>query len=182
MYICETENTRLMERMTVAVAVHPTIREFIIDTNGSDTIVPDKSDLLWKLVKANLTTYKNVNTENDSKSCIYIELLQTGFHKSYNNGSMLYISTMYHCYLTEAGQNQVAKELRSRFKNTFHTFVMGALVGNPGLKQKEAFILFIDKFRLSENSITYEMLKKSWDRSLQKEIMKSKKTACLISF
>ena len=170
-----------MERMTVSVAVHPTIREFILDTNGSDTLVPDKSDLLWKLVKANLTTYQP-DKNDDIKPCIQIELLQTGFHKSYNNGSMLYISTMYHCYLTEKGQNEIAKELRSRFKNTFHTFVMGALVGNPDLKQKEAFILFINKFNLSENCITYEMLKKSWDRSLQKEIMKTKKTGCLIAF
>ena len=64
-FVKPQKHIRLMERMTVSVAVHPTIREFILDTNGSDTLIPDKSDLLWKLVKANLTTYQpDKNDEN----------------------------------------------------------------------------------------------------------------------
>ena len=92
------------------------------------------------------------------------------------------MNSMYRTYITEQGMNDIAKELRKRFKDAFHTFVMGALVGNPKLKQKDAFILFIDKFNLSENEITFEMLKKSWDRSDHKKSVFSKKSFCTILF
>lgn len=181
-----------MEGSFVTIRVHPTIREFIIDTNGSDLIVPNKDDLLWKITKANLTTWHEDSGKIGNDDCtVRIALLDshsektfTNYPGKYNSGYSNYIhmNPLYRTYITEQGMSCIAKELRKRFKDAFHTFVMGALVGNPKLQQKEAFILFIEKFNLSENEITFEMLKKSWDRSSHKKSVFNKKTFCTILF
>lgn len=176
--------------MRVSVRVHPTIREFIVETNGSDIITPNKDDLLWKQVKANLTTYNenNISSKDNDASYVYIELLDSASVKSFTafnrekGKNYIYIDPLFRCFLTKRGENEIAKELRKRFKNSFHTFVMGALVGNPKLQQKEAFDLFIEKFNLSLNEITYEMLKKSWDRSIHKKSLFDDKLICTILF
>ncbi len=172
-------------RMRVAVRVHPTIREFIIDTNGSDLIVPGKHDLLWKKVKANLVTYSEQNAikENPEDSYIYIELLDMHSTKQFTKDKgYINMNPMYRCFLSKKGQSLVAAELRKRFKDSFHTFVMGALVGNPNLQQKEAFELFIEKFNLTQNKVTFDMLKKSWDRSEHKKFVFNKKNFCTLLF
>ena len=181
-----------MEGSFVVIRVHPTIREFIIDTNGSDLIVPNKDDLLWKITKANLTTwYEDSGKTADGDCTIRIALLDSHSEKVFTNfagkyrgkySNYIHMNSMYRTYITEQGMNDIARELRMRFKDAFHTFVMGALVGNPKLKQKDAFTLFIDKFNLSENEITFEMLKKSWDRSDHKKSVFSKKSFCTILF
>lgn len=176
-----------MDRMMVSIKVHPTIREFIIDTNGSDVIIPNKNDLLWKYIKANLTTYnekeKQKLSAEEEKDCIYIALLELRGDESFSmDKGYIFMNQMYRCFITEKGQKQIAKELRIRFKQTFHTFVLGALLGNPNLQQKEAFLLFMQKFNLTENKINYEMLKKSWDRSLEKKMIHNRKRFCNIIF
>ena len=179
-------------RTFVTIRVHPTIREFIIDTNGSDLIVPNKDDLLWKITKTNLTTWQEDSARiNEGDSTIRIALLDCHGHKSFSfstgkyNGdrsNYIYQNPMFRTYITDHGMIDISKELRKRFKDAFHTFVMGALMGNPKLKQKDAFILFIEKFNLSENEITFDMLKKSWDRSDHKKSVFSKKIFCSILF
>ena len=84
------------------------------------------------------------------------------------------INTLFRCFLSKEGNSEIANELRKRFKNSFHTFVLASLIANPDLQQKEAIENFIEHFHLTNNKVTYEMLKKSWDRSEEKESLVKK--------
>jgi hypothetical protein len=167
-----------MERMKVAVRVHPIIREFLIDTTGKDTIFPEKGDLYWGILAQNLETPPNDYIEPiDTDNYIYIELPNIHGHKYFCNQKKksIYIDTLFRWYLSKEGQNKVNSILRKNFKNSFHCFVQGAVVCNPDLQQKEAIEMFCDTYNLSMDKITPDMLFKSWNRSPHKEKTRTNK-------
>lgn len=178
--------------MTVDVKVHPTVREFIIDTNGSALLVPDKYDWLWLLLKQHLdvppSDYLAPSKEELEREYIQISLLDAhseacfvknasklNHKKKPANPNMVHINTMFRWYLSPSAQLSISQHLRSQFKACFHTFVQGAVVGNPNLQQKEAIIKFCELHNLTLNDISEDMLIKSWQRSPQKEKLWSKK-------
>lgn len=157
-----------MERMRVSVRVHPIIREFLIDTIGSDTITPKKGDLIWAILKQNLETApENFREPIDIDNHIYIELLDCHSCSTYSVKSsvFLHINTMFRWHLSEKGQNRINSILRANFKTTMHCFIQGAISCNPELQQREAMEEFCNTYNLTMNKITPDMIKKSWDRS-----------------
>lgn len=158
-----------MERMKISVVVHPIIREFLIDTIGSDTITPKKGDIVWAIVKQNLETapadYSSdpLNKENT----IYIEILDCHSSSNYSVSSskFIHINHLFRWYLSPTGQNKINMILRRNFKTALHTFMQGAIACNPEIQQKEAMNEFCNMYNLSMNKISPDMIKKSWDRS-----------------
>jgi len=67
--------------LTVPVKVHPTVREFILSTNGSDLVVPQKNDWLWFILKQHLDVPPNdyVFRQIEEGSFINISLLNAGW-------------------------------------------------------------------------------------------------------
>ena len=166
-----------MNGMQVYIKVHPSVREFILCTNGSINIVPKKNDWIWLLLKQNLTTapetYKTIPDDELHTSYISIALLDASgskvFVKNKTSGkSEIYMNTLFRFHLTEHGQNVIAKHLRTQFKQCYHNFVQGALAVSPDLEQKQVIIEFCKLYNISFNHITEEMLYKSWQRSDQK--------------
>lgn len=174
------------ERMTVPVQVHPTVREFIINTHGSDVITPDNKSQFWTTVKYYLTLppadYKQPQTKDN---IIYIELLDCLGAKSVNKqaGKLLHVDTLFRWYLSEDGQKEIAKHLRKELKHTFHCFVQGAVACNPKLEQRQAMEEFCKIYNLTLNELSEDMLKKSWDRSPHKlMVIKRKFKFCPLFF
>lgn len=176
-----------MSNQTVQVKVHPTIKEFIVTTTGSDTIVPKKDDWLWFILKQNLevppSDYTFLNEEKES--FINISLLDTtGTKVQVRNQSKrissikdrdpsnIYLNPLFRWYLSDKAQNMIATHFRKAFKECFHNYVQGALVNNPKLEQKEAIMSFCDLYKLEFNAISEDMLIKSWQRSPQKSKLK----------
>ena len=163
-----------MERFKVPVRVNPIIREFLIDTTGSDTIVPKPKDLIWAIIKQNLETLPDDYIEPiDTDNYIYVELLDCGGggHACYCNqrNQIIYINTLFRWHLSNKGQNKINSILRANFKNSFHSFMMGAVRCNPLLQQKEAMEEFCNMYNLSIQKLTPDMIKKNWDRSEHKK-------------
>jgi len=173
--------TVFKERMTVPVQVHPIIREFIIDTNGSDIIVPDKTSLLWKTVKYNLELPPDNYQEPLTKdNIIYIALLDASGTKSFlkKTDKVITIHTLFRWYLSHEAQEEIAGHLRKQFKNTFHCFMQGALANNPKLEQRQGMESFCRMYHLTMNELSEDMLKKSWDRSSHKLMVVKRKFCC----
>lgn len=174
------------ERMTVPVQVHPTVREFIIDTYGSDVIIPDSQSQFWTTVKYYLklppVDYRTPETKDN---IIHIALLDSLGAKSVNKqaGKLLHVDTLFRWYLSEDGQKEIAKHLRRELKHTFHCFVQGAVACNPKLEQRQAMEEFCKLYNLTLNELSEDMLKKSWDRSPHKTmVIKRKFKFCPLFF
>ena len=165
-------NSKFMERFKVPVRVNPIIREFLVDTTGSDTITPKPKDLIWSIIKQNLETIPDNYIEPiDTENYIYVELLDCGGHTSYCNqlNKVIYINTLFRWNLSPKGQNKIHTILRANFKNSMHSFILGAMACNPKLQQKEAMKQFCNTYNLSIQKLTPDMIKKSWDRSEHKK-------------
>ncbi|HLP03837.1 MAG TPA: hypothetical protein VK152_00270 [Paludibacter sp.] len=163
---------RKIERMKVPVRVSPIIREFLIDTTGTDTIIPKQKDLIWTIIKQHLETAPDDYRDPiDLDNYIYIELLDCSAHPvfSLQRNDMLYVKTLFRWHLSQKGQNKINSILRANFKNAMHSFIMGAISCNPSLKQKEAMEEFCTTYNLSIQKLTPDMIKKSWDRSEHKK-------------
>jgi len=152
--------------MRIPVRVHPIIREFLIDTTKTDVITPVKGDIYWGSIQNELELppidYKD---PIDIQNFIFIELPNCHGHKA----------TMFRWYLSQKAQNKINSILKANFKNSYHCFMQGAILGNPDLQQKEAMELFCDFYNLSMDKVTPDMLKKSWMRSPHKEKINTNK-------
>lgn len=162
---------QLMERMKIPVQVHPIIREYLIDTTGSDTIVPQKHDLIWATMKQYLETIPDQSTNTICpEKTIYIELLDCRNTPVFcvQKSAFIHVNTLFRWHLSEKGQAKVNHILRVNFKNQMHAFIQGAMACNPALQQRQAMQQFCDMHKLTMQKITSDMIKKSWDRSEHK--------------
>lgn len=161
-----------MERFKVPVRVNPIIREFLIDTTGSDIITPKPKDLIWAVLKQHLETAPVDYIEPiDTDNYIYVEILDCHRDKTYcfQSNRFLHINTLFRWHLSKRGQERIHSWLRRNFKNSLHSFIMGAVACNPELQQKEAMEEFCNIYKLSIQKLTPDMIKKSWDRSDHKK-------------
>jgi hypothetical protein len=176
----------VVERMLIPVQVHPTIREFIIDTHGSDVVVPDKYSLFWKTIKYNLETPPaNYHEPLTRDNIIYVGLLDSSGTASLvrKRDKITYINSLFRWYLSPEAQEEIAFFFRKQFKHTFHCFMQGAVAANPKVEQRKAMEDFCRIYNLTLNEISEDMLKKSWDRSEHKKsVISTKKNHCPLFF
>jgi hypothetical protein len=169
------------ERMLTPVQVHPIIREFIIDTNGSDVIVPEKNSLFWKTIKYNLEIPPEDYREPQTKdNIIYIALIDSTGTKSVSKktDNTIYINHLFRWYLSHEAQEEIASYLRKQFKHTFHCYIQGAVSNNPNIEQRHAIENFCKMYHLTMNELSEDMLKKSWYRSDHKQMVEKRKFIC----
>lgn len=158
----------LMERMKIPVQVHPIVREYLIDTTGSDTIVPQRHDLIWSTIKQYLETIPETNSEPmPADKTIYIELLDCRSTPVFciQKAAFVHVNTLFRWHLSAKGQAKINHILRANFKAQLHAFIQGAVGCNPQLEQREAMEAFCDLHNLTMQKVTPDMIRRSWDRS-----------------
>jgi hypothetical protein len=150
-------------RIPVQVKVSPVVREFMVCFYGSHIIQPHYEDAFGWLIKLLLEippkdyTYKKLPDED----CLTFLMPHGSFGENRNyNLYRHYLSPMHHRVLDRIFYKQ--------FKETFHYFMVGALRGGAKT-QKEAIYIFCDTYNLPLRHITFDLLKKSWDRSVEKK-------------
>jgi hypothetical protein len=158
-------------RMKIPVRVKPVIKEYILDTTGSDTIVPKKGDLLWAILKKHLQTppanYHEPECSTDET--IFIELLDCHNTTTLVGDKFVHINTLFRWYVDPIGVANINRILSRNFKSAMHCFIQGALAANPEMQQRQAMECFCDVHNLTMQKISPEMIKKSWDRSAHKQ-------------
>lgn len=167
--ICTMDNIDVNNAQTVTVKASPVIRAYVLAVNGgSDTIFPSRESRLWGLVKMHLATippdYKPTPVGGD-ESCIRIGIYKTK-RQEYNRNArrVIYQETLFRDYLTPAGQKAIADYLTRYFKQTFRSYMSGALGNNDELSIHDAIHQFCTLYKINMDIITYEMLRKDWFR------------------
>lgn len=171
-----------MERMTVDVRVGSALKEFIMSTNVTDVLDPDKYSNLWCLLKQHLITVPgNYKPINDRPDYIYILLHHTHGTNTFcvNDDRTYKINTIFRSYLSESGQTVIRRHFEKEFKAAFRNYMRGALNNNPELKIKEAIEEFLNDHNVAMNHISYSMLKKDWYRY---NVRNEKKPLCPLCF
>lgn len=182
----------IMEGLTVDIKVGKVLKEYILSSNGSDTLSPDKDSLLWGLAKQYLCCYEELEASNgigyrelkdeERSEYICLSLRKSSNTRAYcrEKGKTIAINIMSRCYLTANGQNVIRRFLYKGFKKTFIDYMKGALNNNCDMKIKDAIDEFCNDHNLSMDNVTYEMLKKCWYRySLQARVVGC---ICTLSF
>lgn len=155
-------------KIPLSIRVHPIVKEFYVATTGSDTITPKSNSNLYRRIlfilqlrpKDYNQTYINRRFKEQDSLTIFIGRFCSSPQK---------IDPLYRNYLDDYRQALISKELYESFKCVFHNYVLAYLRGG-GKQQKLAIYDFCSAYNLSLTNISYEMLKKSWDRSEQKKI------------
>jgi len=154
-------------RMTVDVKVGLAIKEFILSTNGSDVLDPDKYTILWCLMKQHLVTVPGTYRPlADRKEFIYITLRNKNGVKTYSvvKDKRVAISTLFYSYLTPQGQAVIRRHFEKEFKAAFRNYMKGALNNNPDMKINDAIEEFLNDHNVTMNYISVSMLQKDWYR------------------
>ena len=159
---------------TVTVKVSPALKEFLLSINGgSDILLPSRCSRLWGLLRQYLTlvpnNYKPIPISGKEDS-IRIAIYAGRNFKSWNQTAkkVIEVNTLYRNYLDGAGQKIIANHLSKSFKQTFRSYMCGALSNNPELSIHDAIYCFCDDYKITMEQITYEMLRKDWYRFREK--------------
>lgn len=154
-------------KVPLHVKVHPVVKEFYQSITGSDVIELKPNDDFSYRIKSILQLapkeYKNYPLKNED----YVTLL---LPKSFRLSEDKRIQTKDRNYLDDRRQYFLSKELYDLVKSIFHNYVMA--FARAGGKYKDGINDFCTVYNISMNKINYEMLKKSWDRSFEKKILK----------
>jgi hypothetical protein len=158
-------------RVPLKIKVHPVVREFLVSLTGSDVIDPIQNSTFYHRIKFILQlnpknynqTYLNRRFKNESTITILVGWFQMCDKR---------IDPLSRNYLDDARQYLISKELYQSFKNIFHNYMLAYMRGG-GVSQKKGIEDFCCVYNLALDNITYEMLKKSWDRSEEKKMFKN---------
>lgn len=157
----------------VDVKVGPLLKEFVVSTNGSDLLIPQKDDILWCMCKQNLLTAPPVPVIiRDRSEYIRIALVATeSSTRTYNiyREKNTRINTLFRNYFNEEGQARICNYLMKLYHSTFIVYMESHLAANPECKIKKAIGAFLTAYNIKMDFITYEALKKYWYRHCKKK-------------
>lgn len=153
--------------MIIDVKVGKVLREFIISTNGSEVLDPQKDTLLWCRVKQHLILQPAHYTRITDRS-EYISIIMRGTKagRTYNidYGRNLQVHTLFRSYLDESGQSAIKTVLEKEFKKTFRDYMKGCLNNNDKMKIIDAIEEFCMDHNITLVNISISTLQKDWYR------------------
>ena len=158
------------EKIPLRIKVHSVVWEFYVCRYHTDTIELSRNDPFSYRIKYLLQLrpmdynrhFPHFPLENAK---ILTFLLPKEFRKDDRR-----ICTTYRNRLDDRRQYLISRELYIEFKNLFNEHIM-AYCDGKNLKrgaQKKAIDNFCERHNIELNEINFDMLKKTWDRSVQK--------------
>lgn len=160
-------------RIPVQVKVSPIVREWMVCYYGSHIIKPHYESAYGRFIKLllELPPSDYVFKKLPEQECLTF-LMPCGKvddNRNYN---------LYRNYLPPKHHQLLNRQIYQDFKQLFHYYMVGYLRGGYR-NQKAAIEDFCKCFNLPMEHITYDMLKKSWDRSREKNYLKTLSTLVL---
>jgi len=163
---------------TVDVRVGAFLRQWVTNVYGPGPVKLDRDSNLWCIVKQHLDLrpddYRPVE---DPEEYITFVLLKDSSHTTaYRPASLsptgrseYRVHTLYRCILSKRGENIVRRFLQKQFRNTFHSYMRGAMNNNPYISITEAITEFLQDSRqpVIDNRII-STLSKDWYRYRRK--------------
>lgn len=161
-------------RNTVDIKVGKLLRNWVVNTYGTDTITLSKNSNFWMIIKQNLTLrpadYRPV--EDRSEYISFVLLVNGKDTQAYrapdekNNYRTSYQPNMFfRCYISPKGEAIIRRLINEQFRNAFHCYMKGALNNNPELTIIDAITEFLSDSHYSEfDNKTIAALTKHWYR------------------
>jgi hypothetical protein len=151
------------------IKVHPVVYDFYFAQYDGDTF-DLKDDSVLSIVVPHILTlkpkdYKLERLANYKQLNVIVHDMIIGA----GSDCAKYIHAEHRHYTSDRNQYYVSRFLDGIVKNIFHNYMLAYMRSNKKAQQKDAILDFCMVYRIEENAINYEMLKKSWDRSGEKK-------------
>jgi len=158
-------------KIPLYIKVDAFVKQFIIKTYGSDVVDVGQQDALFERIKYVLQltpkTYKKP-ISGDHVITVFIPRFRI-LNKRIDN--------FYRCNLDDRRQKFIASEFKKLFKSVMHNYILGYCRSNINKNmeenQKEGIYDFCLTYEINMDEILFDTLKKSWDRSDEKKLLKS---------
>jgi len=158
-------------KVPLYIKVDRYVKEFIISTYGSDVVDIGQQDALFERIKymLQLPPKEYINSlKGDNVITLFIP-----YYKILDR----HIDKIYRSNLDDRRQALIASEFKKLCKKVMHNFVLGYCISNVRNSfhenQKKGIQDFCLLYKINMDKILYETLKKSWDRSKEKKMLKS---------
>ena len=161
----------MANRVTVDVKVGSFIRQWVMESNGSDIISLEKRTNLWAIVKQNLQLLPNdYETIQDRSEYISIELLETHARQYWNvtDDCMVKMNELYRCHISEAGQAAITRYLENQFRAHFHVYMTARFSDGKKEPIRHAIASFLQDYLLPIDDTIMARMSKDWYRFRQK--------------
>lgn len=153
---------------TILLKVHPSVYDFYRCVYKSDTIHLSSNSIFYEKIIGTLDVapvkYRNskVKKQKTLKLVLPAEVRRGNKHPKTTNKE-----------ISDRHQEMISRELYYLFKDIFHNYVLGYCTSQRGANgcQKKGILDFCFSYKIDDDTMNYEMLKKSWDRSEQKKML-----------
>jgi len=151
-------------RVSLKVQVHPVVYDFYISRYG-ETFDVDDDDMialiLPHILQLRPKDYKP--TYYAGYKCLDIVLHDFAFGHEGDASGKIIIENRNH--LPDNHQYYISRFLDKIFKNIYHNYMLAYCRSNKEAIQKEGIYDFCMVYRIGQNKLNFDMLRKSWDRS-----------------
>jgi len=162
-------------KIPLYIKVDPFVKQFIKRIYGSDVVDVGQQDALFERIKYILQLQPK-----EYKQPIKGDYVITVFIPRFRILNKR-IDNFYRTNLDDRRQKMIAGEFKKLFKKVFHNYVFGYCRSNINKSllenQKEGIYDFCLAYEINMDEILFESLKKSWDRSDEKKMLKSMENA-----
>lgn len=169
-----------LEKISLRIRVHPAVYEYYKGLYHTDTIELSPTDSFTLRIKTLLQLQpKTYKQNNPFANACFLTLLMPMQFRFGRNGKKY--KTPYRNYLDDRRQRFLARELSKVFDDLFLQHVLAFCRAQDYKRgcQKRGIEDFILCCNISLDKINYEMLKKKWNRSNQKQKIAKKLGATL---
>lgn len=162
-------------KVPLYIKVDRYVKEFIISTYGSDVVDIKQQDALFERIKYMLQLQPK-EYQNPIKGDHVITVFIPKFYILDKQ-----IDKLYRSNLDDRRQKMISSEFKRLCKKVMHNYVFGYcrsnVTKNLDENQKAGIEDFCISYDINMDKILYETLKKSWDRSKEKKMLKSTKNS-----
>lgn len=161
-------------RNTVDVKVGKLLRNWVVNTYGTDVITLSKHSNFWAIIKQNLTLRPaDYQPVEDRSEYISFVLLVNGKDtqayiapdRKHPNRTSYQPNMMFRCYLSPKGEAIIRRLINEQFRNAFHCYMKGALNNNSEMTIVDAITEFLtDSKYVDFDNRTIATLTKHWYR------------------
>ncbi len=157
-------------KIPLYINVHPVVYEFFYSRYHTDAIEITPSDSFSIRIKTILQLQPKKYIKFPFEKGKTLTLL---LPKQFRLGENKKIDTIYRNYLDDRRQYLISRELQKLFKEIFSKYILAFCRGNKMKRgsQKNAINDFCEVYNIKLDAINFEMLKKTWDRSYEKQYL-----------
>lgn len=156
-----------MTDMILDVNVGTFLRQWVMASEGSDTVSLGRKSNLWGIVKSHMVVAAATDMSQivNADECIHFRLMDCHSQKTWSAEAdvQMHMNTMFRCYLDQQGHNLVKRFLEQQLRVTFLAYMVGNM--NTGDRNIAGTVTdFLVDYSLPISQRQISSLTKAWYR------------------